>query len=112
MLLYPQQHPCLGRLITTRVFGPLHPLLLLVPSQPHPRVPRFPQDLCDTVRLYPSVLLPPLLLFALLCGLGVWGVLCAAQDHADNNRREALSVARDAVASFKVPVLPVQHPRV
>ncbi len=54
------------------------------------------------MRLYPSVLLPPLLLFALLCGLGVWGVLSAAQDHADDNRREALSVARDAVASFKV----------
>ncbi len=54
------------------------------------------------MRLYPVTLLLPLVVFGLLCGLGVWGVVAGARSVASNARDEARTKAVDAAAAFQV----------
>ncbi|KAG2453178.1 hypothetical protein HYH02_002502 [Chlamydomonas schloesseri] len=61
------------------------------------------QDIWGVVRLYPlSTLLAPLLLFGLLCGLGVWGVCASANNDVVQQKREARSIAQDAAIGFEI----------
>ncbi|KAG2437309.1 hypothetical protein HXX76_005966 [Chlamydomonas incerta] len=53
--------------------------------------------------LYPiSTLLAPLLLFGLLCGLGVWGVVASASRDVVQQKNDARSVALDAAIGFEI----------
>jgi hypothetical protein len=63
---------------------------------------RRPQELVDIVRLYPTTLIIPVLVFMLLAGLGVWGVLAGAQSHVQQQKDDVYSRAVDAATGFQV----------
>ncbi|GFR43842.1 hypothetical protein Agub_g4967 [Astrephomene gubernaculifera] len=55
----------------------------------------------NVIRSYPSTLLFPLLLFALICGVGVWGVTRGAQLSAESAKIHAESLATDAAQAYQ-----------
>ncbi|GLC49284.1 hypothetical protein PLESTB_000202400 [Pleodorina starrii] len=60
------------------------------------------RELAGIVRLYPSTLLIPLLVFLLLAGLGVWGVMAGAAAHVKQQKDDARSRAVDAATGFQI----------
>ncbi len=54
------------------------------------------------MRLYPLTILIPVVVFLLLCGLGVWGVIAGAESLANQRKDEARSRALDSVTGFQV----------
>ncbi|KAG2500646.1 hypothetical protein HYH03_001413 [Edaphochlamys debaryana] len=60
------------------------------------------QEWFDIVKLYPSVLIAPVLLFSLLVGLGVWGVFAGANNHVQQQKDDVRSRAVDAATGFQI----------
>ncbi|KAG2438991.1 hypothetical protein HYH02_010782 [Chlamydomonas schloesseri] len=61
------------------------------------------EDVLDIVRVYPlATLLLPLLVFALLTGFGVWGVIAGANTYAEQHKNDVRSRAVDAATGFQI----------
>ena len=54
------------------------------------------------IKRWPQTLAVPLIVFGLLCGLGVWGVYAASKNEASHARDNALGAAIDAATGFQV----------
>lgn len=62
------------------------------------------QGIGRIIRSKPSVVIIPFLLMALIIGLGVWGVVAAAQDQEDRYREDATKAASDLSAGIVAAV--------
>ncbi|GLC35482.1 hypothetical protein PLESTB_000202500 [Pleodorina starrii] len=60
------------------------------------------QALAEIVCLYPGTLVAPILIFLLLAGLGVWGVMAGAAAHVTQRKDDARSRAVDAATGFQI----------
>ncbi|GIL61309.1 hypothetical protein Vafri_15698 [Volvox africanus] len=58
--------------------------------------------LAEIVYLYPSTTIAPVLVFMLLCGIGIWGVIGGARAHVQQRKDEARSRAVDAATGFQI----------
>ncbi|KAG2443737.1 hypothetical protein HXX76_002083 [Chlamydomonas incerta] len=60
-------------------------------------------DILDIVRVYPTAtLLLPLLVFALLTGFGIWGVIAGANTYVEQHKNDVRSRAVDAATGFQI----------
>ncbi|GIL79156.1 hypothetical protein Vretimale_16700 [Volvox reticuliferus] len=58
--------------------------------------------LAEIVCLYPSTTIAPVLVFMLLCGIGIWGVIAGASAHVQQRKDDARSRAVDAATGFQI----------
>lgn len=57
------------------------------------------------MRVYPTAtLLLPLLVFALLTGFGIWGVIAGANTYVEQHKNDVRSRAVDAATGFQVRI--------
>lgn len=67
------------------------------------------QQAASIARRHPFTMAIPIVFFGLMLGLGIWGVIAAANDATEVKRTDAQNVATEAAAGFEVSEAQGRH---
>ncbi|KAG2443736.1 hypothetical protein HXX76_002082 [Chlamydomonas incerta] len=59
-------------------------------------------ELWEIIKLYPSTIIVPLIVFGIICGLGIWGVMAGADSYVQQQKDDVRSRAVDAATGFQI----------